>query len=59
MEKITKTLGKIENAIFIWFNPPCSKPLKTNIGKYCFRLLNKHFPPGHKAQLPLHAKPES
>ena len=22
--------------------------LKTNIGKYFFRMLNKHFPPGHK-----------
>ena len=32
----------------IWFNPPYSKLLKTNIGKYFFRLLNKHFPPGHK-----------
>ena len=32
----------------IWFNPPYSKSLKTNIGKYFFRLKKKHFPPGHK-----------
>ena len=28
----------------IWLNPPYSKSLKTNIGKYFFR----HFPPGHR-----------
>ena len=32
----------------IWFNPPYSKRVKTNIGKYFFRLLNKHFSPVHK-----------
>ena len=32
----------------IWFNPPYSKTVKTNIGKYFFRLINKHFPPEHK-----------
>ena len=32
----------------IWFNPPYSKSLKTNISKYFFRLFNKHFRPGHK-----------
>ena len=32
----------------IWFNPTYSKSLKTNIGKYSFRLLNKHFPAGHE-----------
>ena len=32
----------------ILFNSSYSKSLKTNIGKYFFRLLKKHFPPGHK-----------
>ena len=32
----------------IWFNPTYSKSLKTNIGKYSFRLLNKHFSAGHE-----------
>ena len=29
----------------IWFNPPFSKNVKTNIGKIFFKLLAKHFPP--------------
>ena len=32
----------------IWFNPPYTKSLKTNIGKYFFGLVNKHCPLGHK-----------
>ena len=32
----------------IWFNPPYNKLLTTNIGKYFFRILNKHFPSGDK-----------
>ena len=43
-----KNIGKNRKRNIIWFNPPYSKSLKTNIGKYFFRLLNKHFPPGHK-----------
>ena len=43
-----KNIGKNRKRNIIWFNPPCSKSLKINIGKYFFRLLNKHFPPGHK-----------
>ena len=31
-----------------WFNPPYSKTVKTNIGKYFFLLINRHFPPEHK-----------
>ena len=31
----------------IWFNPPYSKNVKTNIGKIFFKLLHKHFPPSH------------
>ena len=43
-----KSIGKNQKRNIIWFNPFYSKSLKTNIGKYCFRLLKKHFPPGHK-----------
>ena len=32
----------------LWFNPPYSKSVKTNIGKLFLRLINKHFPPTHK-----------
>ena len=32
----------------MWFNPPYSNSLKTDIGKYFFKILNKHFPPGRK-----------
>jgi len=32
----------------IWFNPPFSKNVKTNIGKTFLNLLKKHFPPQNK-----------
>ena len=32
----------------IWFNPPYSKSVQTNIGKTFLRLLQKHFPKNHK-----------
>ena len=32
----------------IWFNPPFSLNVKTNIGKDFFRLLDKHFPAHHR-----------
>ena len=32
----------------IWFNPPYSKSVKTNVGKYFLKLLEKHFPKRHK-----------
>ena len=31
----------------IWYNPPYSINVKTNIGKAFFKLLQKHFPPTH------------
>ena len=31
----------------IWFNPPYSKSVKTNLGAKFLRLIRKHFPPGH------------
>ena len=32
----------------IWFNPPFSKNVSTNIGKYFLELIPKHFPRNHK-----------
>ena len=32
----------------IWFNPPYHKNLTTNIGKFFFHLIQKHFPIKHK-----------
>ena len=32
----------------IWFNPPFSKNVKTNIGIVFFKFLSKHFPPNSK-----------
>ena len=32
----------------IWFNPPYSKIVSTNIGKSFLKLIDKHFPLGHK-----------
>ena len=43
-----KNTGKNRKRNIIWLNPRYCKSLKTNIGKYFFRLLNKHFPTGHK-----------
>ena len=42
-KKIKKRQRKI-----IWFNPPFSKIVKTNIGKKFFKLINLHFPKHHK-----------
>ena len=32
----------------IWYNPPYSEHVTTNIGKKFFKLLDKHFPRGHQ-----------
>ena len=32
----------------IWYNPPYSTNVKTNVGKIFFKLLRKHFPPSHR-----------
>ena len=46
--KNNKNIGNNRKRNIIWFAPPYSISLKTNIGKFLFRLLNKHFPAGHK-----------
>ena len=32
----------------IWFNPPYSENVRTNVGRDFLKLLEKHFPPNHK-----------
>ena len=34
----------------IWFNPPYSKSVTTNVGRYFLNLVEKHFPKLHKLQ---------
>ena len=34
--------------IKIWFNPPYSQNVQTNVAKSFFQLINKHFPKSHK-----------
>ena len=53
--KITMTYTKTTNVNnrnrarnIIWFNPPYSQNVKTNIGKTFLKLVKKHFPRGHK-----------
>ena len=53
--KITLTYTKTANVKnrnrarnIIWFNPPYSQNVKTNIGKTFLKLVKKHFPRGHK-----------
>ena len=36
------------NRKVIWFNPPYSLNVKTNIGKVFLKLVRKHFPMSHK-----------
>ena len=35
----------------IWFNPPFSKNVSSNIGKYFLLLIQKHFPSSHKYEI--------
>ena len=39
-----KKLNKQRKRKIIWFNPPFSRNVKTNIGKMFFKILSKHFP---------------
>ena len=47
-EENNKTNQKSRKRDILWFNPPYSKSVKTNVGKLFLRLINKHFPPTHK-----------
>ena len=44
----TVTNKKQRKRNIIWFNPPYSKNVKTNIRKIFLNLIKKHFPPHHK-----------
>ena len=49
MDKAKK--ARKHNKDVIWFNPPYSQSVKTNVGRKFLQLLDKHFPPG----TPLHS----
>ena len=39
---------RIRKRKILWFSPPYSMNVKTNIARNFLQLLDKHFPPGHK-----------
>ena len=47
-EENNKMKKKSRKRNILWFNPPYSKSVKTNIGKLFLCLINKHFLPTHK-----------
>ena len=44
----TKTSKRNRKRKIIWYNPPFSKSVETNVGKIFLNLIKKHFPPTHK-----------
>ena len=50
MTYTTTTNGNNRNRArdIVWFNPPYSQNVKTNLGKTFLKLVKKHFPRGHK-----------
>ena len=44
----TNNLKRNRKRKIIWFTPPCSKNVSTNIGKIFFKLIDKHFPKSSK-----------
>ena len=49
-EENIETNQKSRKRNILWFNPPYSKSVKTNIGKLFLRLTNKYFSPTHKCR---------
>ena len=47
-EKNNKIDQKTQKCIILWFNPPYSKSVETNIDKLYLCLISKPFPPTHK-----------
>ena len=43
-----QTRNKNRKRKIIWFNPPFSKNVSTDIGKQFLKLIEKHFPPHHR-----------
>ena len=46
-EEIHQHSSKKRTRKIIWFNPPFTQTVKTNVAKLFFRLLDKHFPKSH------------
>ena len=46
----TKSNEKSLKRNIMWFNPPYSKSVSTNVAKYSLELINKHFPVNHKSR---------
>ena len=46
-EKTSQNTRRNRNRKVIWFNPPFSLNVNTNIGKEFFKLIRKHFPRNH------------
>ena len=46
--KQTREARRKRQRNIIWFNPPYSKSVQSNVGKQFLRLLEKHFPKEHK-----------
>ena len=44
----TKSNEKSRKRNIMWFNPPYSRSVSTNVAKYCLELISKHFPVNHK-----------
>ena len=47
-ETSENTNNKTRQHKILWFNPPLSQSVKTNIGKAFLKLVRKHFPRHHK-----------
>ena len=47
-KEITVNNNRRRKRNIIWFNPPFSKTVATNVGKLFLNLLDKHFPKNHK-----------
>ena len=43
----SKKQGKQRKRSILWFNPPYSRSVVTNVGKEFLRIMDKHFPPGN------------
>ncbi len=48
MKLAPQTTRRNRQRNIIWFNPPFSKNVKTNIARNFLCLIDKHFPPNHK-----------
>ena len=47
-ESVSSRRTKNRSKNIIWYNPPFSRNVKTNVGKHFFKLLKKHFGKNHK-----------